>query len=208
MIPYVTEAKAEGKSKVNSAVSEAEVLKLIADNCNVRFEVSSSGQVEYDYDTTRFDVSETVSDLTTTVTAKQKTGAEDGRLPDMIIIRIPEHSFDKIVVNSNKAGVTLPSLNVNFDLMSEGGSMSVPVPIGYNKTVNYKLIKGAGSIDFKQKVKDFKVSLEAVNSAVAVPSDWPVVHPGSAYKYTKGTGTGHFNIDVSKSSLTISNVRK
>ncbi|AWB46544.1 hypothetical protein DCC85_21815 [Paenibacillus sp. CAA11] len=208
IVPFASAKGTAKESKAKTAPTEVSLLKLEAEDCNVRLGISHSKHIEYDYDKSKFEVSTNIKASTTTITAKKKAGAESAGLLDMIVINIPKNKYDTVSVHSNQAGVSLPEMNVNFDLYSKKGALSVPVPLGYNKTLKYTLISGAGSIDFKQKAKDFKVSLDAEQSAVSVPKTWGTFHSGSTYKYTNGTGAGEFILQLKKSSLSITNARK
>lgn len=193
---------------VKTIASKVQNLNLVAEGCNVHFDISPSGQIEYDYDKSKFDVTSSVSDSTTTIAAKKKSGVGSVGLMDMISIRIPNKTYNTITVDSTKAGITLPEMNVNFNVTSKGGSLSIPVPMNYNKTFNYTSVSGAGSIIFKKNAKNFKVFVKNNSSAVSIPKNWTSYTPRSSYQYTSGNGAGVFVIDVSKSAFSINNNAK
>ncbi|GIP24493.1 DUF4097 family beta strand repeat-containing protein [Paenibacillus sp. J22TS3] len=183
-------------------------IKLVANHCNVNFESSKNGKLEYDYDGSKFQVTSKVNGSVITISTKGKDQTENSSLKDRIIIRLPKDTYKTISVNANHAGVSLPKMNVNYNLESKEGALSVSVPNGYSKTLNYKLTNSAGSIDFNSKANHFKLQLTADGSAVSVPKGWPSFHFGSTYKYKKGKGTGTINIQAKDSSFAITQANK
>lgn len=198
-------ALVNGKNSLAAAASKAENLHLVAKACNVRFVVSKSSSIKYDYDYSKFSVTTSISGATTNITANKKPGSGSIGSNKIISIDIPDNQYKAITVESENAGVALPELNVNFNLTSQNGSFSVDVPESYSKTTRLKLINGAGSICLKQVDKNFSVSVKRNNSALSIPENWPVCRPNADYSYKHGTGTGMFVMDLKNSAFAISN---
>ena len=204
----LTLAIVNGKCNLTAAANEAGNLRLIAKDCNVRVVASNSSQIKYDYDKAKFSITTSDSGETTNISVQKKFGRSSAGSSNMISIYIPDNHYKTIIVDSEKAGISLPELNVNFNLTSKNGALSIAIPADYNKTIRLNMINGSGSMSFKQSDKNFRVSVKNDTSAVAIPKNWPAYHANSNYSYSRGTGAGSFVISLKNTAFAISDAFK
>jgi hypothetical protein len=193
---YATEEEAMDNGTTNNTLS------IVAENCNVRLSEASGNIITYDYNSNLFDVSTTTVGDITTISASKKPGVNTG-LMDAVEIDIPTDMFTAITVDINSAGVSLPSLNIDIDVICIGGSVSFSPPSGYNKNFNANLTSSAGSLAFSNGASNFSIEVNATTSSVSVPSGWNRYIPGTKYEHTAGNGTAEFNITLNMSSYAI-----
>lgn len=178
-------------------------LKFVIENCNISIIKSSETDITYSYDASKFDVTSIAEGTTMIITAKLRNGASAGLL-DRVVIYVPEKDYNKIIVESVSAGVTLPELNSNFDVTSNGGSVSFRVMPNYNKSFNCELSGGAGTLKFASDAKDYTVNMFITSSSVSVPSSFTSYTSGqSAYQHINGSGVAQFDITATNSAFSI-----
>ncbi|ADO58139.1 hypothetical protein [Paenibacillus polymyxa] len=189
-------------SSSNAASNDVKNINLTAINCNVTVTKTSASDFSYEYNKSLYTVTSTLSGYTIYITVKGK-GSVNG-ISDRVNILIPEKSYEKITVESTKAGVSLPELNTNLDITGvDGSSMSVRVPVGYSKAINYDNTKGSGSLTFSKGASDYTVTVKTTASALSVPAGWPLFRPNLTYNYINGAGKAKINITLENSAFSI-----
>ena len=187
-------------------------LNISVNNCNVVFDFSTDGKYSYDYDNTKFTVTNTTKDSTTeiTINCKDNYDAKKAYMDtsnnvvfDLVYIYIPNQSYGTVTVINENAGVTLPELNSNINYTSNGDATNIALPGDYNKIINYTSVNGAGKIVLKESFNDFKISVKNLNSAVSLPKDFPSKTGSSTYEYTKGDGKAKINVDIQNCAFRI-----
>lgn len=188
----------------NVSAAEKVNLNITASNCNVTVRCSNTGKYKYEYDASKFIVTKNKKGPTINITIKAKKDASI-ELMDQVSIFVPKQAYNKITAVSNKAGLSLPKLNANYDITSNEGAVSVTVPKNFNKTVKYTGYKSSGGIDMRSITSDFKITMKIDTSAISLPKDFPKYKIGSKdYMYQTKKGTAKFIIDIHNCSFTIS----
>lgn len=185
-----------------STATAATVNKLvvIAENVNVDVKLSSDGQYSYDYDNSKFTVTTETNGGVFKINVKAKKKDVKG-WDNRVKIYIPDQAYKHIKCISKKAGVGLQAANSNITVKNKQGAVSVKLPSGYNKTLNYIGSFGSGSLDIN-KNKDFNINTKISCCAFSVPGEWPAYSNSSAnYNYKSGEGTAKINIDITNCSF-------
>ncbi len=176
-------------------------LKLRVTDCNVRFEVASGPVFEYAYDEKTCAVkTQSSGQVTTLDVAPLKPEYNHDAIH---VIRIPEGQFSSIVLEGNSAGVSLPALPVDYDLAMEHGALSVALPLSYANTLRYQAVESACSIKLEPGATDYTLDLDAGSSAVSLPKDWGVQHPGDHFQRVQGNGAAQLHITLDGCAFSI-----
>lgn len=189
---------------ITMSVSAAgENLEISATDCNVTVALSEDGKYSYDYDTSKFAVTKTELGSTTKIMINQIAGASIS-WQDRVYVNVPNREYEQVTVISNSSGITIPTLNVNYNITSNSGAISLTLPKNYTKIVNFNSVSGSGGIRLDPNATDYLVSMKINTCSIALPKDFPAYKPGnSAYTYQNGLGTAKINIDIQNCSFTI-----
>lgn len=198
--------------KKDSNTSLVENINLTVTGCNVMVKTLSSNVIGSSSakDGFRYEIDETIHKLTATqngdtMTIELKsTGKSNEGFTDMAVIFIPEQQYSKITVEGNNAGVSLPPLNTDYDLKSNNGAMSVRVTKDFNKTIDFASTGGSGSLILSSSADNYTLNMIGEKSAISVSPKLPKYTFQPNYKYVKGNGKATINLNIAKSSFSVS----
>jgi hypothetical protein len=182
--------------------TDEKTLAIVATDCNIRLIESDTDTIKYYFDKDLFSVTKKTSGDTTTINATIKPGAVTD-FDDKIETAIPSDMFTAISADIKRAGLVLPTLNIDYDIVSDNGAISFSPPKDYDKAFAVNLKNSSGSLVLDKAATDFKVSIDAEQSAVSVPKTWSKFSPKTEYSYTSGDGNAEFDITLSGSSFTV-----
>lgn len=188
-----------------AAVDKANIenITLKTENCNVYIDISTNGKFLYEYDKSIFEITSQTDGSTVKIMAKLKANV-NVELTDMITIHIPDQEYETITVESKSAGVTIPMLNTNINVVNDKGAVGIKIPENFDKTVNYKATNASGSINFEEDIINYTLKMEVKNSSINLANYFPSYKNGSNhYEYKNGNGNAMINIDVKNSSFAI-----
>lgn len=85
----------------------------------------------------------------------------------------------------------------------EKGSLSITVPKGFDKTLDYTMRASSGVVTFAQGAVDYVYTLQASAAAPVLPGQWPAYRHGQTYRHQEGGGAGKINGTVDSSSMVV-----
>jgi hypothetical protein len=182
--------------------SDEKTLAIVATDCNIRIIESETDTIKYYFDKNLFSVTKKTSGDTTTIKATIKPGAVTD-FDDKIKIAIPSDMFTEISAEIKRAGLALPSMNIDFVIVSDNGAVSFSPPTDYSQSFKAKLNHSSGSLVFDKTATDFTITTNADQSAVSVPKTWSKFSPKAEYTYTSGDGNAEFDISLNGSSFAV-----
>ncbi|SDL51466.1 M56 family metallopeptidase [Paenibacillus jilunlii] len=195
-----------------SETQKVKNIKLHIDNANVMVKFAENDQFLYDYDKAKHRITYKIIDSNMEIKVENLKAPHGASVPealaDMIIIYIPDRSYNNVTVDETYSGVSLPELNAKLHLTSNNGSMSIQIPEDFNKVIDLAHTNGSGLLNIDAKAKNYAVNLTSKDSSVSTSPGLPVFINGRPWEYKNGNGAAKINIDLSKSSFTISKKEK
>jgi hypothetical protein len=173
---------------------------LTVDSCNVRVEISESGQFEYLYDAEKYAL--TTTDMENTLTINFSRTADTIELLDMVLIKIPAKEYDEIIVRGTKSGISLPKgIDADFDISSESGAVSIGVEKGFAHNIDLTCTGGSGTLVFDKDATDYTLAVNAEKSAVS--AELPNFVHNRPYVYSAGSGVAKITLNIQDSAFSI-----
>jgi hypothetical protein len=181
---------------------DEKTLDIVATDCNIRLIESDTDTIKYYFDKNLFSVTKKTSGDTTTIKAAIKPCAVTD-FDDKIEIALPSDMFYAISADIKRAGLTLPTLNIDFDIVSDNGAVSFSPPTDYSHSFAVNLKNSSGSLVLDKTAADFTITINAEQSAVSVPKTWSKFSAKTEYAYTSGDRNAEFDITLSGSSFAV-----
>jgi hypothetical protein len=181
---------------------DEKTLDIVATDCNIHLIESDTDTIKYYFDKNLFSVTKKTSGDITTIKAAIKPGAVTD-FDDKIEIAIPSDMFSAISADIKRAGLALPTLNIDYDIVSDNGAVSFSPPTDYSQNFKANLNHSSGSLLFDKAATDFAVTIKSEQSAVSVPKTWSKFSPKTEYAFTSGDGSAEFDITLNGSSFAV-----
>lgn len=186
-------------------------INLTVTSCNVIVKIRSSNTVNGTENSNEFlyEIDETIQELTTdqdgsTINIDLKSTGKPGKnMTDMAILYIPEAEYRKITVTGNKAGISLPPLNTDFQVTCSNSATSLRVPQNFNKTMDFTTTASSGVLVISPYADNFTLNINAKGSAIAVSPEMPMYIYQPEYEYIKGDGAAKISLNIDESSFSV-----
>lgn len=121
----------------------------------------------------------------------------------MAVIFIPDQQYEKITVNGNGAGVSLPPWDSDLHVTSSNSAMSVCVSKGFNKTIDVTNTGSSGSLILSASADDYTLQIKGKDSAISVAPELPNYTLQQDYIYVKGDGEAAINLNLTNSAFSV-----
>ena len=182
--------------------SGVKTLAFDVDSTNVVVTLATDGKFHFDYDMDSYTVTTGGTDADKTISIGRK-GAGGTDFPAFVNIQIPNTAYRSISYKGNGAGLNLPPINADTSVEVEKGSLSITVPKGFDKTLDYTMRASSGVVTFAQGAVDYVYTLQASAAAPVLPGQWPAYRHGQTYRHQEGGGAGKINGTVDSSSMVV-----
>lgn len=186
--------------------TEGAQLRLKVTDCNVRFELTDGDAFEHEVDEKTCTVASQVAGKVTTLTVTSPPSYRNStaiQYEPIRIVRIPKSMFSSIVLEGEDAGVSLPALDVDYDITMEDGAVGISLPRGYTKTLRYTATDSAASLNLKPGTTDYSLTLNSTDSAVSLPAGWEAYQHQPSYTRVQGSGAAQLELTIQDSAFTI-----
>lgn len=188
-----------------SVMTTVKNIELKAADCNVIVKPSDDGTFQYEYDDEIHKLT-ALQDGAAMYLTLESTGKPNTTGLDMAVLYVPDVSYDKITVDGSRAGISLPSLDADFDIKSESGAVSIQVSAGFNRSIDFTNTDGSGSIAINPLAGNYTFDMTSDSSAVSLPEEFPELSDQAGdghYKYVKGNGRARINLTVKNSAFSV-----
>lgn len=193
-------AKAQAPAQNAAPQTDGAQLRLDVSGCNVRFELTDASAFAYEVDEKDCTVTTQESGKVTTLTVTALVPDQKGA---MNVIRIPKSMFSSIVLVGRDAGVSLPALDVDYDITMDDGAIGVSLPLGYSKTLRYKASDSAASLNLAPGATDYSLALHNTDCAVSLPTAWGGHPHQMPYTRVQGNGAAQLELTMKDCAFTI-----
>lgn len=186
-----------------AAVSAGSVANLTLEgtDCNIVLKFSEDGQFHYDYDVDTFDFETKGEGSTKTIIVSKKAGIGNVFPVKFVTIQIPSSAYEQVNCILENVGVNVPAMNCNISVTAIDSSVTANIPANFSKTLYYHSTEGSGTIKLPEAVSNIKVKLDAVDSSVSIPSEWPDFKNGQSYTHQIGKDVGNILVNLNGCSF-------
>lgn len=178
-------------------------ISLTIENCNVTVKNTDEKEIRYEYDENKFTVTRQIYDVDIRIHVEPLADTMLESSINEVVIYLPSQEFEEIIVVGDNAGVALKALNTDLHLSNYNGSMSVQVPEGFDKTIEFFSVNGSGLLAIDKDAEDYLLMLSAKDSAVSISPGFPAFTPGEVWEHQNGNGAAKINMTLQDSSFSI-----
>lgn len=179
-----------------------ENLEINVKEANVIIKTSDDGEFKYDINEAIHKLT-TVQDGATLIITLESTGAENNSGMDMDVIYVPDASYGTVTVNAEQAGVSLPSLDADFEITGSGSAVSARVSESFNRNIKLTLEESSGSLVIDPAARNYTLSLDAEGSAISMADSFPEYNYPPNYQYVTGNGQARINLSIRESAFSV-----
>ncbi len=188
-----------------SVTKTAKDITLSVINSNVIVHLSDTDHITFHYDKAIQRVTSVTNNDQIDLEVEGLKKSEDSKqlLSDIVIINLPKQSYDNITIDGRHSGISLPELDANLEVSSSYSSIKIQIPDNFTKTIHIKHQKGAGSMIFSSRARDYTVKIKSEGCALSVPSGLPPYTPDKTWVYKNGKGTAKITVDIKYSAFSL-----
>lgn len=168
---------------------------------NVIIRQTNKKKFTYNYDKRVSIVTIKQKDDTVNITVASAKKSTD---TNFVTIYVPKKSYKMVTVTNKSGGADIYAWNTNLKVESIDGAMSIHIPSGYSKTIDFVSDDGACSLFPDKKFANYKLSLTIDEESLLTTSgpykDW---NYSKKYKITNGKKTAGIKGEIIDSVLSI-----
>lgn len=181
---------------------KVENLQIDVQDANVIIRPSDDGTFKYDIDSTIHKLT-TAQDGSTLIITLESTGKGNTSGMDMDVIYVPDTSYGTVTVNAEQAGVSLPSLDADYEIAGSDSAVSVRVSESFNRNIKLSLEESSGSLVIDPAAGNYTLSLDEEGSAISLPDSFPEYYYQRDYQYTAGNGLAQIDLKLQESAFSV-----